>query len=175
MTAFGPTLTTNRLMLRLPQAGDEHHLLAMIESEETRRFLGPNAVATLSDCFARNVRNAGSWALYGHGNFMVESRADGGFIGGCGLFRTHRGLGEDFDSCAEAGWTIRADRVGHGYAKEAMAAAHDWFDRTFGRQRTTCIIDPRNLASQSVARALGYVPYRPAQFEGDTVDLWERI
>lgn len=174
MTPFGPTLTTARLTLRLPQAGDEHHLLDMLQAEETRAYLGP-VTLTLSDSFARNVRNAGGWLLYGFSNFMMVETATGAFAGSCGLFRIHREFGADFDGCPEAGWIVHHDHAGRGYAKEAMGAIHDWFDATHGRQRTTALIDSRNAASQSVARALGYRIFRSTTMDDDPVDLWERV
>ena len=59
-------------------------------------------------------------------------------------------------------------------AGEAMRAAHDWFDRTQGRQRTVCMIAPGNTASERIAAGLGYEPYLTTRHKGDDVRLYER-
>ena len=46
-----------------------------------------------------------------------------------------RGLGEDFDGVPEAGWVLTTDVHGQGLGREAVAAAHGWFDaQPFGGQ-----------------------------------------
>ena len=174
MSSLGPTLTTARLTVRPPQVGDEVHLLAMVTPEETRRFLGLFQ-PTRSDSFARNVRNAGGWALFGYSNFMAFEAATGDFVGSMGLFKFDRELGAHFDGCAEAGWIVALEKSGQGYASEAMAAIHEWFDGTFGRQRTVCVIAPDNLVSHRVAAKLGYAKFGGSALEGDAVDLLERL
>ena len=174
MTVLGPTLISARLTLRPPQLGDEAHLLAMITPEETRRFLGAFQ-PTKSDSFARHVRNAGGWALFGYSNFMAFETVTGDFVGSPGLFQFDRELGPHFDGCPEAGWIIALEKAGRGYATEAMTAIHDWFDATHGRQRTVCVISPDNMASHRVAAKLGYTKFGESVLENDTVELLERF
>jgi RimJ/RimL family protein N-acetyltransferase len=174
LTVLGPTLTSARLTLRPPQLGDEAHLLALVTPDETRRFLGPFK-PTRSDSFARHVRNAGGWALFGYSNFMVFETATGDFVGSMGVFKFDRDLGAHFDGCPEAGWIIALEKAGQGYATEGMAAILDWFDRAHGRQRTVCVISPENTASHRVAAKLSYVKFGESQLEDEAVDLLERF
>lgn len=174
MNILGPTLTTARLTLRPPQIGDEAHLLALVTPDETRRFLGPFQ-PTRSDSFARHVRNAGGWALFGYSNFMAFETATGDFVGSMGLFKFDRDLGPHFDGCAEGGWIVALEKAGQGYASEGMAAILNWFDSTHGKQRTVCVISPENAASHRVAAKLGYAKFAESKMENDDVDLLERL
>ena len=148
--------------------------MALVTPEETRRFLGAFQ-PTKSDSFARHVRNAGGWALFGYSNFMAFETATGDFVGTMGLFRFDRELGDHFDGCPEAGWIVALGKAGQGYATEGMAGIHDWFDVAFGRQRTVCIIAPDNVASHTVAAKLGYTKFGEGAIEGDAIDLLERV
>jgi RimJ/RimL family protein N-acetyltransferase len=168
-----PLLVTERLELRRPTRDDLWQMHAIVSEPATRRFLGPSD--SPADHFERFSRNAGSWLLYGYGNFMLRERASGALIGSAGVFRSFRGLGADFDDSAEAGWILCADRVGQGLAHEAMAAALAWFDREHGPQRIVCMITPGNAPSIRLAERLGFVALRDAKLPaGDAVQLFER-
>lgn len=166
-------LVTERLELWQPVASDHADLCAMMESEVTRRFLG-TWQPTPADMHARLLRNAGSWALYGYGTFMVRERGQSTIVGNCGVFHSWRGLGTDFDDQPEAGWIIAADKAGQGYAGEVMQAVLAWFDAGHGPRRTVCMIDPANTASIRLADRFGYVPLRDTEFGGDPIRLFER-
>lgn len=163
----GPLLTTARLELWEPQAGDLADLFDLTFAEETRRFLG-SFVPSEMDAFARLARNAGSWALWGYGTFMVRRKGEGRIIANCGVFRSHRGFGAEqgLDNVPEAGWIVHKDAWGQGVAREAMEAAIAWFDQTHGRQRVACMIEEGHVASEKLARELGFVAYGRQESEG---------
>lgn len=167
-------ISTERLILRQPGTKNFEALYALTEPEEMRTFLG-SFTPSRADSFARMLRNAGMWSLYGYGIFMVHEAATDIFVGTCGLFPSYRGLGDDFDNLPEAGWIIGQDHWGRGYAGEAMTAAVGWFDETQGRQRTVCMIDPGNTASAKVAAKLGYRLYATRNFMDTPTNLFERI
>jgi RimJ/RimL family protein N-acetyltransferase len=168
-----PHLVTERLDLRVPAAADVAAMAAIVAHEETGRYLGRHRDP--ADHFARFIRNAGSWLLYGYGGFMVRRRGGDAVIGNCGVFHSWRGLGEDFDDTPEAGWILRHDQVGQGLGLEAMRAALGWFDRTHGPRRTVCMTTPDNDPSIRLAGKLGFVPLRDAVLpDGDAVRLFER-
>ena len=170
-------VTTERLELWRPQPGDLPGLHAMMDDAETARFAG-NTLPSLADSFARQLRNAGSWALYGYGAFMVREPGHEKIIGNCGIFRSFRGFGVEmgFDDAAEAGWIIHRDHWRRGYAREAMVAALAWFDREHGPQRVVCMIEEGNDASVKVAQTLGFVRYaKQLQPDGNPLGLCERI
>ena len=91
------------------------------------------------------------------------------------MFHSWRGLGEDFDDKPEAGWIIRADQAGQGFAHEAMAASITWFDREHGPQPIVCMISHGNARSLRLAERLGFRPMREAVLpDGDGVKLLVR-
>lgn len=166
-------LTTERLKLSLPTASDMRPMHAIICEGATGRYLGPDL--SYADHFMRFARNAGSWQLYGYGGLMVRERnGDGQLIGNCGIFHSVRGLGEDFDDRAEAGWIMAEKHQGRGYASEAMRAALNWFDGEFGTE-VMCMVAPENAASLHLAEKLGFDPTREALLpDGDRVQLFRR-
>ena len=168
-----PHLTTERLDLRLPTAADLHAMAAIVQHEETRRYLGPTS--GLADHFMRYCRNAGSWLLYGYGLFIVRPRDSEEVIGNAGVFHSWRGVGEDFDDMPEAGWILRHDQVGRGLGSEATRAVLDWFDRAHGPRKVVCMITAGNEPSIRLAGKLGFAPMRDAVLPGgDPVRLFGR-
>lgn len=168
-----PRLLTPRLELWMPQVNDLHPLYQIVSDVETARFLGGQS--TLPDHFMRFTRNAGSWHLYGYGMFMVRKRGDDRtLLGNCGIFHSLRGLGEDFDDRPEAGWIIRRDSIGKGYAGEAMCTILEWWDKAFGRE-LVCLIVLGNTPSLSLAERLGFQPMRETELpDGSQVLLLRR-
>lgn len=175
MTA--PLLTTDRLELWQPQPADLADLFDLTYAEETRQFLG-SFVPSEADSFARLLRNAGSWSLYGYGTFIVRFKGAGGIVGNCGVFRSHRGFGADqgLDNVPEAGWIVHQDCWGQGLAREAMEAALVWFDQAHGKQRIACMIEEGHDTSDALAGKLGFVRYgRHQPDEGPALVLYERV
>lgn len=172
-----PVLTTPRLELWRPRAEDFAGLHAMMDDEATVRFVG-GKVPSAADDFARLLRNAGSWALYGYGVFMVRLIGQEAIIGSCGVFRSFRGFGADkgFDDVPEAGWIIHRDYWGKGLATEAMQAALTWFDAAHGKQPVVCMIEQGHSASVKVAATLGFVHTGEHRMEdeGVTLELFAR-
>lgn len=172
-----PVLTTARLELWQPRPGDLADLFDLTFAEETRRFLG-QFVPTEMDSFARLLRNAGSWSLWGYGTFMVRLKGTDRIVANCGVFRSHRGFGADqgLDNVPEAGWIIHRDHWGQGIAREAMEAALGWFDAVHGPQRVACMIEQGHTASDQLAQRLGFVPYGRQENEtGQPLILYERL
>ncbi len=173
----GPLLTTERLELWQPQASDLAALVALLDHPEMTQFLGP-ARATEFSQFERLLRNAGSWSLYGYGVFMARPRGSAELIASCGIFHSRRGFDPELgmEGVPEAGWIVRHDWWGKGVAKEAMAAALQWFDLTHGPQKVGCMIEEGNAASQAVAAQLGFTEYaRHQQPEEKPLVLYERV
>ena len=175
LSASGPVLTTQRLELWRPVADDFAGLNAINTDPRTRPFLG-NWSPGPADSFARLLRNAGSWSLYGYGAFMLRRRGEQEIVGTCGVFRSWRGFGAGLDDVPEAGWIVHPDHWGQGLASEAMIAALAWFDRTHGKQRIACMIEAGHTVSERIALALGFVEYARCQNEGEKpLVLYERL
>lgn len=169
----GPLLVTGRLELWLPTRDDMAAMLAIVRDPRTGRYLG--AASDEADHFTRFCRNSGSWLLYGYGSFIVRRRGQAEVIGNCGIFHSYRGLGADFDDSPEAGWILRHDVAGQGFAREAMEAALGWFAAEHGPARIVCMITPDNAPSLRLAERLGFHALRDTLLpDGDEVRLLAR-
>ena len=171
-----PVLTTERFELWQPQVDDLADLFELTRDEDTRQFLG-GFMPSEADSFARLHRNAGSWALWGYGTFMVRRKGEARIVANCGVFRSHRGFGAEqgLDDVPEAGWIVHHDLWGQGVASEMMRAALAWFDATHGQQRVAAMIEEGHAASDAIAKKLGFVRYgRHQPKDGAEVVLYER-
>lgn len=174
---MAPLLVTDRFELWRPAPGDLADLFELTRSEASRQFLG-GFVPSEADSFARLLRNAGSWALWGYGTFMVRPTGQAQIVANCGVFRSHRGFGaaQGLDNVAEAGWIVHPDWWGKGVAGEVMTAALAWFDTQHGPQRVAAMIEAGHGNSEVIAAKLGFVRYGQHVVEdGATLGLWERV
>ena len=170
-----PLLRTTRFELWKPRASDLAGLVRLIAADETRRFLGPAEATPLSQ-FARLMRNAGGWSLYGYGVALVRPRGSDEIIGTCGVFHSWRGFGKGLDDTPEAGWIVREDWWGQGVAREAAEAMVAWFDAAHGPRRIACMIEEGNTASERLAARLGFVEYDREEKDGErALVLYERL
>jgi RimJ/RimL family protein N-acetyltransferase len=173
-----PLIKSERLEFWGPRIDDLDDLVALIDHDDTRQFLGP-ARATPTSQFERLQRNAGSWALYGYGTFAVRLPGKPDIIATCGVFHTLRGFGQGMDDVPEAGWIVRRDMWGQGIASEAMTAALAWFDTHHSPRRVTCMIEDGNTASEKVAAKLGFKAYGKHMLDDEdplvTLTLFERL
>jgi RimJ/RimL family protein N-acetyltransferase len=104
----------------------------------------------------------------GFGLLAVVENATGEVIGDCGPTLQETGHG----SFVELGWHIRRDRQGLGFATEAGAVCRDQAWRVLDIDRLISIIRPENVPSWSVARALGFRPWRGDVRAGMAHVLW---
>jgi RimJ/RimL family protein N-acetyltransferase len=153
-------LLTERLVLEPPEARHVADMRQITADPATYRYLG--GLQSAADHFTRVARNAGSWQLYGYGSFAVQLRSTGEPVGNVGVFHSWRGLGPDVDDMPEAGWILAQKFVGQGLAREAVAAALDWFDEAHGVRPIFCMIDPANAPSLALAARFGFAPLRDA-------------
>jgi RimJ/RimL family protein N-acetyltransferase len=85
-----------------------------------------------------------------------------------------RGHGGDFDAFPEVGWLFDGAFDGQGYAREAMLAVLEWYDRAGIAGKSVCMIDPDNVASMRLAEKTGFVKTRTSLFDGTELQLFER-
>ncbi len=115
-------------------------------------------------------------ARRGHTYWVVERKADGAFLGFCGVVRIPD---KDcpFRGEVEIGWQIREDEWRNGYAFEAARATRDYaFDRELSKKivsRTAA----GNVASQGLMLKLGMrrepaLDYLP---DGEVDALWTYV
>lgn len=145
--APGPTLETERLILR-PTADEDFDGWAAFMADEvaTRHIGGPQERSVAW----RSMRAmAGAWALDGFAMFSVVEKATGRWVGRLGPWMPEGWPG------TEVGWGIVREAWGRGYATEGAAAAMDWAFDGLGWTDIIHTIDPENAASIAVARKLG--------------------
>ena len=166
-------IETERLLLSPWELADFEAMHALTADDRMRTFLGREP-PSLEDSFNRLMRNGGCWHHFGWGPLKAVERASGEIVAGLGFFRAMRGLGEDFDPFPEAGWVVREQSWGKGYATEGMQAILQWFEREHGRGRTVCIISPGNAASERIAEKLGYRSIGLADYKEEPVMRYAR-
>ncbi|SFJ09123.1 Protein N-acetyltransferase, RimJ/RimL family [Sphingomonas sp. NFR04] len=152
-------IDTERLVLRPYEAGDVPSILALAADPAVRRFIG-NLPDSEEAAWARVLRCAGHWSLFGFGSLAVVERASGSIVGevGAGFFR--RAVDPELDSLPEVSWLFSSEVGGRGLAFEAMAGLLRWLEASTRHDRVACLIEPINLPSLRLAEKLGFSPVR---------------
>jgi RimJ/RimL family protein N-acetyltransferase len=164
----GPTLETERLILRLPRVEDFDAYAAMIGDEETARFIGGHLPRPAA--WRKFLQMPGAWAVQGFAMFSLVEKSSGEWIGQAGPWMPEGWPG------TEVGWSLRKEFTGKGFALEAATAAIDWAFDTLGWTDVIHTIQPGNTASIALAERLGSNWLRegclPAPHEDIEVGLW---
>ena len=160
-----PRLETGRLVLRGHRPADFDDCARMWGDPDVVRFISGTPLSREA-AWSRLLRYAGHWALMGFGYWVVETKADGRFIGEVGLADYRREIDPPLDGRPEAGWVLRTEAHGQGYAREAVACMLGWADRSLEAAETVCILDPAHAASRAVADAAGYTEQATATYMG---------
>jgi RimJ/RimL family protein N-acetyltransferase len=165
---LGPTLETERLILRPPIQADLDAWAACMGDEEAQRYIGgaqPREVA-----WRAMATMVGGWSLLGFAMFSVLRKSDGLWIGRIGPWRP-----EGWPGC-EVGWGLAREAWGRGYALEAASACMDWAFDHLGWTDVIHTIDPQNAASITLAHRLGSTRLReaalPPPFAGRMIDVY---
>jgi len=167
-----PMINTARLTLRAMRAEDFNRFAEIWATPAVVAHIAgpPRSKAQSWDAF---LRNAGHWQITGFGQWAIQARGKVEMAGQAGFFFGSRNMGSDVDPYPEAGWVLAPEAQGKGLGKEAVVAAHEWFDRIITGP-TVCMIAPQNIASLRIAETLGYAPLRQAKMQGDDVQLMTR-
>lgn len=146
LPAVGPTIMTDRLILRPPAIEDFDAFASIMMSERARHMGGPmdRYGAWLDFCMA-----TASWSLRGYGGFsMIERKADR-WVGM--TFLDH----DEGDPEPEIGWAVLEEAEGKGFAREAASAALRWILEDFGLDTLVAYLDKANARSEALAQHLG--------------------
>ena len=149
-----PTIETPRLVLRPFCESDTDAYLAVLRTPEVRASLHLAADIGHYDAWIGMAQQLGQWALRGTGQWALEEKATGAFVGRAG---THWPARPDWPGI-EVGWALHPDHWGKGYATEAGAAAVDFGFAHHDVDALYSVILHENTASQAVARRLGFAP-----------------
>jgi RimJ/RimL family protein N-acetyltransferase len=168
MTHFGPTLETDRLILRPPCAEDFDGFAELQGDAEASRFIsGP---VTRAEAWRRFLWQPGAWFVQGFGMFGVIEKDSGLWMGQIGPWKPEGWPGN------EIGYAFHPRAWGKGYATEAGVAAIDWALGTLGWDDIIHCIDPGNVASQNVAKRLGSTMKGqgklPPPYQDMAMDIW---
>jgi RimJ/RimL family protein N-acetyltransferase len=108
----------------------------------------------------------GHWMLRSYGQWTLERKEDGAWVGQAGLWNPPGWPG------VEVGWRLARQAWGNGYATEAGQAAIEWAWRTLDVGELISVIQPDNVASIRVAERLGLSMLREDQFKGQEVVIF---
>lgn len=143
-------LETDRLRLRLIGLEDAGFILGLLNSPGWLRYIGDRGVYTVEDA-ERYIKN-GVWVAYeqyGYGFSVVELKADGVPIGGCGLIR-RAGLPH-----ADIGFAFMPEYQGRGFAYEIAAATIRHAKDKLALPRVLGITLPENQRSVLLLQKIG--------------------
>jgi RimJ/RimL family protein N-acetyltransferase len=143
------TLETPRLRLRPFTATDAAAYAEMCADAEVMRHIGIGEVQTAGEAWRTMAYFLGHWQLLGYGMWALEHRDSGVLIGRVGYLDPPGWPG------FELGWLLGRPHWGHGYAREAAAAALQHAFQVLQRPRVIHLIRPGNLRSIAVAEAIG--------------------
>ena len=144
-----PELTTERLCLRGLRSDDLDAYARMYADPEVMRFLENGRPLDRAAAFRSMALHLGHWQLRGYGQWALEDRGTGEFVGRAGLWRPEGWPG------LEVGWVLERRAWGRGFATEAGRAAIDYAFRRLGAEKVISLIQPANRGSIRVAQRLG--------------------
>lgn len=149
-----PTLATERLILRSFKEDDLEPFFSAMTSDQVRASLHLPDDYSMNTAWNSLLQFTGMWELKGFGQWALEERSTGRFVGRAGL---HWRPDDDWPG-VEVGWMLAPEVWGSGYAIEAGARAVRYGFEEMGEAVLFSLILPENVRSQSVARRLGYQP-----------------
>jgi RimJ/RimL family protein N-acetyltransferase len=136
----------------MPRLDDADALVEAVSDAETMRYIGDGSTTDAGGARRTIEKWLARWEASGIGQFVVERRADGRFVGRAGFLVWDPIEWEPAPSGEiEIGWTIVRSQWGNGYATEAALALRDWADRP----RLISLIQHGNERSVRVAEKLG--------------------
>jgi len=141
-----PTLETERLRLRAPEARDFDTYADFRTSLRAAYSGGPH---TRAQAFEQFCALGGHWLVRGYGRWIVATREDDAPIGVVGLYYPEDWLEP------EIAWALFDGAEGKGYAAEAARAARAYAYGTLGWQSVVSLIAPDNSRSAALASRLG--------------------
>ncbi len=147
-------LETQRMILRVPRAGDGHPIFVSVrESLVELKIWMPWA----SDSYSLN--DSEEWCRKAAGNFLTReqiqfamlAREEGRHLGNIGIFK----FNWEIPSC-EIGYWLRTRECGKGLMSEALNAVAKLAFETLKARRVQLLIDDQNVRSIRVAERGGF-------------------
>lgn len=145
-------IETERLIIRPWRDTDRAAFAELGQDPAVMLHLGPLQSRAESD--AGIDRQIAMQATRGHCFWAVERRNDSLLLGFCGLKMAPDRI-PGIEGAIEAGWRMRRDAWGHGYASEAAVACLQWGWTNLVDNRIVAITTPDNQRSQAVMTRIG--------------------
>ena len=155
-------IDTERLILRPWHDGDRVPFAAMGQDPEVMAHLGPLRTRAQSDAGVDGL--IAEQQQRGHCFWAMERRADGAFLGFCGIDAIDSRI-SGIAGEAEIGWRLRRDAWGLGYAREAAQASLDWGFANLPSDRIIAITTPGNVRSWGLMERLGMIRRHDLDFD----------
>ena len=144
-------LETERLILRDWREEDWAPFWQATNTPAVMRWLG--GVADEDSMASARARLEKYRSDFGHTFWVMERKEDSAILGFCGLKRCTDENGPF--GMMEAGWRLREDAWGKGYAKEGAIATLDAGFNQFGAEEIIALTLEANKASWGLMRRLG--------------------
>ncbi|NVK21727.1 MAG: GNAT family N-acetyltransferase [Kangiellaceae bacterium] len=148
-TTSVPVIETERLILRQFKLDDFEIYAQMMADPDIVRYLSGGEPMTRHQAWRSLATMAGHWVLHGHGQWALEEKDTGSFVGRAGLFNP-----EGWPDL-EAGWVLSKGAQGKGYATEAGKAAIEFAFEHLKANKVISLIQPDNTPSIKVAERIG--------------------
>ncbi len=144
-------LATNRLRLRKLKLADAGFILRLLNEPSFIAHIGDKGVRTLADARAYILQGpVASYAEFGFGLWLVETKANGVATGLCGLLQ--RATLADVD----IGYAFLPEFWGCGYALEAATGVLTLARDTLGLQRVVAVTSVDNQSSIRLLEKIGF-------------------
>ena len=145
-------IATSRLRLDRLEPADASSLYAYRGDDAVARFQGwkPGELAEAEAFIARQdmqvFAEPDSWF-----QLAIREQGSGELVGDLGIHFPASHI-----DAIEFGVTLKPERQGRGYAREALGALLDLAFLSWGYRRAVGSVDPRNVASMALLRSLGF-------------------
>lgn len=149
----GGVIETPRLLIRPWRSADLAPFAAMCADAEVMEHLGPTWDE--GECALIKAEQEHWQRELGHCFWALERRADGAFLGFCGI--KPGPVGTPIDCLPEIGWRLARAYWGQGYAREAAEACLAWAWAGTGWARVYAITTPGNVRSWGLMERLRMV------------------
>ena len=146
-------IQTERLLLRRWKPQDYAPFAEMCADPEVMRFIGSGTLMTSDQVAADIAKYEASWEANGYGQFAVELKRTGEFIGfaGLGVFA----LLAEYASFTEIGWRFTRKSWGNGYATEAAKAVIEFAQNNRGLHDIVSVCQIQNAVSERIMQKIG--------------------
>ncbi len=144
---IGPTLETERLILRPPSAEDFGGFCELMADAQAAEHIGGQQGP--AQVWRGLCTMTGAWVINGYSMWSVIEKSSGDWIGRLGPWQPEGWPGP------EVGWGLKRAAWGKGYATEGAIAAMNFAFDTLGWDEVIHTIAPENTASIKLAKRLG--------------------